>query len=170
MECPVNWPRPGGWHGSSTWSGPTVGELWPMGWGPLGNGGNISLLPSEVLAGEKQSWRGWWVNPSFMCRRRKALHLLHSACGGSACFRQRSSAQLCLLTFAEKRLMLSLQEGSGLSSCPWTCLLPSRHSTFSTSDVWSSRIQGGQVCWLDQISWPVSDPGEESSGSAIWEQ
>ena len=169
MEHPVGKPRPGGRHGYSTWSRSAVGELWPMGWGPLRNG-NISLLPSELSAGKKRSWRGRQVNPLFMCRRRKALHLVHSACRRSACFRQCRSAQPCLPTFTKKRLMLSLQKGGGLSSSPWTCLLPSRHSTFSTSVVWSSGIQGGQTCWLDRISWPVSDPGEESSGSAIWEQ
>lgn len=128
----------------------------------LENGGNVGRLPWRAVRRVEAVAEGMLGESIVHVQEEKGFELVHPARGGSAGFRQCGSAQLCLLAFTKKDLMLSFQTGSSLSSSPWTCLLPSRHAAFGSSGIGSSRIQGGWYCWLDQTSWPVSDPNEES--------
>ena len=135
-------PRPGGRRGSPPWSGPAVGESQPSAGYPLENGGNVGRPPWRAVRRVEAVVEGMLGDSIVHVQEEKGFELVHPTGGGPADFRQCSSAQLCLLAFTKKALMLSFQTGSSLSSSPLD--LP---PAFQARSLWF------------QWHWVLQDPG-----------
>lgn len=114
---------------------PHSGRVVAHGWGPLGNGGNISLLPSELSSG-KAVMEGMVGESIVHVQEEKGFAFgslnMQRFC---VCFQAAQLNTAVSSHFTKNASCFHCRKGSGLSCCPRTCLLPSRHSTFSTSDV-----------------------------------